>query len=66
MKWRTHIESKSEVLNGKLVVKGTRLSVDFLCGLITQGWTREQMLENYPELNAESLEAVHAYSEDSE
>jgi uncharacterized protein (DUF433 family) len=61
MNWRTYIESKPEVLNGKPVVKGTRLAVGFLLDLFAQGWTREQVLENYPELNAEGLQAVFAY-----
>ncbi|MCB0325918.1 MAG: DUF433 domain-containing protein, partial [Bdellovibrionales bacterium] len=27
-----------------------------------QGWTKEQVLENYPQLTQESLQAVFAYS----
>ena len=62
MKWRTHIHSDPAVLCGKPVVKGTRLSVDFILGLYSEGWTEEQILENYPRLSPEALKAVFAFA----
>ncbi len=59
--WSAHITSDPEILHGKPVVRGTRLAVDFLLGLLASGWTPEQVLENYPALSAESLGAVLAY-----
>ena len=41
---------------------GTRLSVEFLLGLFTDGWTHEQVLDNYPSLTLEALRAVFAYA----
>ena len=38
-----------EILVGKPVVKGTRLSVDFLLGLLAQGWGESEILRNYPD-----------------
>lgn len=61
MNWQNHIVTDENVLLGKPVIKGTRISVDHLVGLIAQGWTEQQILENYPRLNAESLKAVFAY-----
>jgi uncharacterized protein (DUF433 family) len=43
-------------------VRGTRLAVDFILGLFASGWTHEQVLENYPALSPESLQAVFAYA----
>jgi uncharacterized protein (DUF433 family) len=60
--WREHIHSDPGILVGKPVVKGTRLSVDFLLGLFAAGWTQEQVLENYPSLSRESLQAVFAFA----
>ena len=60
--WKNYIESKPEILSGKPVIKGTRLQVVFLLELFAQGWTREQVLENYPQLSTESLQAIFAYS----
>ncbi len=61
MKWQDHISSDKEVLAGKPTVKGTRISVDQILELFAQGWTQEQILENYPRLTAEHLKAVFAY-----
>lgn len=64
MDWREHIHSDPEILSGKPVVKGTRLSVDFLLGLYAMGWTEEQVIENYPTLDAEAIRAVFAFAAD--
>jgi uncharacterized protein (DUF433 family) len=60
--WRNYIHSDPEILLGKPVVKGTRLSVEFILGLFSEGWTEQQILENYPTLTKESLRAVFAFA----
>ena len=62
--WRNYIHSDSEILLGKPVVKGTRLSVEFILGLFSEGWTEQQVLENYPTLTRESLRAVFAFAKE--
>jgi uncharacterized protein (DUF433 family) len=62
--WRKHIYSNPDVLLGKSVVKGTRLSVEFILGLFAEGWTEQQVLENYPTLTTDSLRAVFAFATD--
>lgn len=59
--WRTFIHSDPDILLGKPVVKGTRLSVEFILGLFSEGWSEQQILENYPTLTKESLRAVFAF-----
>jgi uncharacterized protein (DUF433 family) len=49
------------VLLGKPTIKGTRLSVEFIIERLASGWTQEQLLENYPRLKREDLQAVFAY-----
>jgi uncharacterized protein (DUF433 family) len=51
-----------DILAGKPVVKGTRLSVDFLLGLLAQGWSESEILRNYPGLQREDLLACWAYA----
>jgi uncharacterized protein (DUF433 family) len=63
--WRDYIHSDSEILSGKPVVQGTRLSVEFLLGLFAAGWAEEQVLEGYPNLTRESLRAVFAFAAES-
>lgn len=62
--WREHIHSNPNILLGKPVVKGTRLSVDFLVGLFAVGWTEDSVLENYPHLTREGLRSALAYAAD--
>ncbi len=62
MDWREYIHSDPEILLGKPVVEGTRLAVDFILSLFAAGWTEEQVLENYPTLTAEALQAVFAFA----
>ncbi|MBF0158944.1 MAG: DUF433 domain-containing protein [Magnetococcales bacterium] len=62
MNWHHHIEVNERVLVGKPVVKGTRLSVEFLLALFAEGWSEAQVLENYPNLTREDLLAVFAFS----
>ncbi|MES2701985.1 MAG: DUF433 domain-containing protein [Bacteroidota bacterium] len=58
MNWQEYIVSDKGVLLGKPVIKGTRLSIDHLVSLLAQGWSEEQILENYPRLTKDSLQAV--------
>ena len=62
MNWKTYIHSNPKILLGKPVIKGTRLSVEFILGLFSEGWTQQQIIENYPTLNAESMQAVFAFA----
>ncbi|MEQ8583153.1 MAG: DUF433 domain-containing protein [Marinoscillum sp.] len=61
MDWRDSIISDNAVLLGKPTIKGTRISVEHIVGLLAQGWTAQQILENYPRLTHESLQAVFSY-----
>ena len=62
VKWQDFIHSDPEILIGKPVVRGTRLSVDFILRLLGNGWTVQELLENYPRLSAEAVQAVFAYA----
>ncbi|MEO0733509.1 MAG: DUF433 domain-containing protein [Bacteroidota bacterium] len=62
MNWREHIHADSAILTGKPIVKGTRLSVEFIVGRLANGWTEEEILENYAGLTKENLQAVYAFT----
>lgn len=51
-----------EILVGKPCVRGTRLSVEFLVGLMAQGWPEAEILRNYPGLVREDLLACLEYA----
>ena len=60
--WKDYIHTDPSILVGKPVLKNTRLSVDFILGLLGSGWTRKELFESYPQLTDEALQAVFAYA----
>ena len=52
------------VVAGKPVVRGTRLSVDFIVGLLAQGWSEADILRNYPGLTRDDILACLKYAGD--
>jgi len=62
MGWQEHIEIRPDVLAGKPLIRGTRLSVEFILDLLGQGWTEEQILEQYPGVTAEAIRACLRYA----
>ncbi|MFZ2959499.1 MAG: DUF433 domain-containing protein [Candidatus Ozemobacteraceae bacterium] len=51
-----------EVLVGKPIIKGTRISVEFVINLLAQGWKEEDILKNYPHLSKEDIIACLQYA----
>jgi uncharacterized protein (DUF433 family) len=51
-----------EILVGKPVIKGTRLSVEFIIDLLAQGWAENEILRNYPGITREDIQACLSYA----
>ncbi len=62
MDWKTYIHSDPKIMLGKPVIKGTRLSVEFILGLFSEGWTEQQVRMSYPTLSAQAIQAVFAFA----
>jgi uncharacterized protein (DUF433 family) len=60
--WQERIVVDSKVLVGKPVIKGTRLSVEFILDLLANDWTIKQILDEYPQLEREDVMAVLKYA----
>ena len=54
-----------KILTGKPVVRGTRLSVEFIIGLMAEGWNEADVLANYPGLTHEDIIACLACARDT-
>jgi uncharacterized protein (DUF433 family) len=54
-----------DVLVGKPVVRGTRLSVEFVIGLMAEGWSESDILKNYAAITHDDIIACLAYARDS-
>lgn len=59
--WQQDIIADKQILLGKPIIKGTRISVELILELFTSGWTEKQILESYPNLTQDALRAVFAY-----
>lgn len=59
------ITADPSVLAGKPIVRGTRISVEFVIGLLADGWSEADILANYPTLSREDIAACLAYARDA-
>ncbi len=57
-----HIEINPEVCHGKPVIRGTRIMVRNILGSLAGGDSISDILQNYPELTYEAIEAAIAYA----
>ena len=62
MTWQDRITIDPNVLVGKPIVKGTRISVEFVIDLLARGWTTAQVLNEYDHLKPEDIQACLAYA----
>ena len=51
-----------DVMAGKPVVAGTRMPVEFVIGLLAEGWSEADILSNYPQLAREDIAACLFYA----
>ena len=64
MNWQDRITVDPNVLVGKPIIKGTRISVEFVVDLLARGWTVEQVLQEYDHLAPEDIQACLGYVND--
>lgn len=62
MAWKDRIAVDPGILAGKPVIKGTRIAVELIVGLLADGWTYEMILDNYPHLKKEDILAALSYA----
>ena len=62
MDWRGRMIMDPGVLVGTPIIKGTRISVEFVIDLLARGWTVEQVLKEFNHLKIEDIQACLAYA----
>ncbi len=62
MNWQERIIVDPDILVGKPVIKGTRIAVEFIIDLLAQGWSKDEILRNYPGLTQEDIRACLSYA----
>lgn len=65
MDYKNNIESDASIMLGKPVIRGTRLTVELILKKMAEGATIPQLLEAYPSLRQEDIQAVLAYASDA-
>ena len=60
--WEERIVVDPKILVGNPVIRGTRLSVEFILDLLANDWTIEKILNEYPQLKREDIIAVLKYA----
>jgi uncharacterized protein (DUF433 family) len=65
MDWKKRIIIDPGVLVGKPVIKGTRLSVEFIIDLLAQGWTEKDIINNYPGVTRQDIQACLSYASET-
>jgi uncharacterized protein (DUF433 family) len=58
MDWCERIEVNPGVLLGTPVIKGTRLSIEFILELLAERWSDDQILASYSQLSYEDIRAA--------
>ena len=62
MYWKDYIVVDTEILAGKPVIKGTRVSVQLILDRLADGWSEHEIYRSYPSLTPEALHAVFAFA----
>jgi uncharacterized protein (DUF433 family) len=62
MDWRDFIEERSDVMMGKPVFKGTRITVEHVLGELGRGVTEAELLRGHSRLTGDHLRAAMLYA----
>jgi uncharacterized protein (DUF433 family) len=58
----SRITADPKIFGGKPIVRGMRISVELILGLLARGETVDAVLDDYPELDADDVRACLAYA----
>ncbi|MEJ1160883.1 DUF433 domain-containing protein [Prosthecomicrobium sp. N25] len=62
MDHRDRISIDPDVMQGRPVIRGSRLTVEFVLGLMADGWTLEQITDSYPGITRDDLLACLSFA----
>ncbi len=58
----SRITASQDIFGGKPIIRGMRISVELILGLLAQGATWEELLADYPDLEPEDIRACLMYA----
>ena len=65
MSAHARIEINPKVMLGKPIIRGTRITVELILRKLAEGATRSDLLEAYPHLTEDDIQAAIAYAADT-
>ena len=65
MSAQDRIEVNPKVMLGKPVIRGTRITVELILRKLSEGATSKDLLEAYPHLTPDDVQAAIAYAADT-
>jgi len=66
MDYKDHITIDSEIRFGRPIVAGTRISVYDVLNWLSNGMEKQDIIQDFPELNEEKINACLAFAADRE
>lgn len=64
MNYRQFITRNPEVMLGKPVIKGTRITVELIMRKMASGYAIDDILQQYPHLKTQQIQAAFEYAAD--
>lgn len=64
MNWQDQVTVDPRTMTGKPVIRGTRIAVEFVIDLLERGYSREQIIQQYPHLTEKNIQACLAYAKE--
>ncbi len=62
MDWRTYISVDPTICHGRACITGTRIMVSVVLDNLAAGLTSDEIVQSYPSLNQERIQAAVAYA----
>jgi uncharacterized protein (DUF433 family) len=57
MTWQNQIEHNPDILDGKSIIKGTRIAVEQILDHLAGGWSFTEIRANYPGVTDDGIRA---------
>lgn len=64
MDYKERITTDPNIMLGKPIIKGTRITVELILRKLSEGMTIDELLEAYPHLTKDDILAALSYSAD--
>jgi uncharacterized protein (DUF433 family) len=62
MKWQDHVSVDPKICHGRATIKGTRVMISVILDNFAAGLSVEEILQSYPSLTREAVQAAFAYA----